>query len=848
MAEENKSNLSRADEMQALAMKSRRSIGLGDLLATRDDAKFEAEIASIKKDVIKNVKQSVPNRFVKLRDVNFSEIIDPDQNKMHLVQRHHLRRIKTKLLKQVKRAVPDRVVEMDALGFHELMEGDSDAARSKLLNFRYRMMKHKVLSMVKRSIPKKVDPTEGKDVWAKVMGETPQSGIIARFQFRSLKRKMLRSLQRSVPKEVSFSDGVKISDIMGDTTVSSKKFTKRYKKLQLKLLKIIGKKVKGAAESGDSMSIGGISMGQPAGSGLNYTSHLDTIVENITSINSQITRFIDSYMAGDMKREENRRELVDVLSGISNNSGLSAAAGGGGDKKKGKGLVGKLLGALGLGVAGLAKGVAAIGGVIGKALGGLIGGLLGGASKGLAKLLKSLSNPKYFIGVAVLGALSGVLFVLGKALATFDSKVDWKSLAIGIGTLGVLSAMVWGLSKLGPKMLIGVGLLYLLSGAIWVLGKALNAFTGIDWKAIAIGGVALLGFTAIAAGLGLIAPLIAIGSLVILALGAALWVFSKAMKGFAEAAAIFLPAMGDFITVMADGTAKVFGAIGETIVAVLDGIATTFERLAAVSGAALIDTSKGIGAIAVAMLGFSTATIGAAIGNLVNKFLGNDPVRRFERFAAIAPGLQLAAQSIKQLGISIKDLDGDALNRGAAALKTFINTIADGFFKKDPLTPLRDLMNILSAADVTQFSALGDVFAGMGIMGKYFNDINYKTMKKIMDLIADTKVDDSLIEFFKEGRKFFTAMSSADLNKMSTIMTPGEAGLVTTGADLNVASKEAPGMVDKIGGIMSAVANSVQTSVNNVVQNSTGDSNSSNFYQNNNVDITRDKSLNGNMW
>lgn len=308
---------------------------------------------------------------------------------------------------------------------------------------------------------------------------------------------------------------------------------------------------------------------------------------------------------------------------------------------------------------------------IGKGIGALgkgIGDLFQGIFVGIGKGLKAISNPRYFIGVAVIGALSGALMISAKAFKKFGGDIDWKNVLYGVGVLGLLAAGLALVGKLAPKILLGSLALIAISGAMFIAGKAFQQFTNINWKGVLIGTVALGVLAAAAFGLSLIAPAIFIGALAIAALGAALIPAAKAFEIFSRAAGPLADAFG----VMAGALGTFIEKVGQTLVNIMTGVADTIERFSNMNGENLKSVAVGIGAIGAALVAFGGGTgLGAILG-----FLAEDPVEKFERFAAIARPLKAAADSIRELNAAIKEFAADDLVAPAAALRIFGSALA----------------------------------------------------------------------------------------------------------------------------------------------------------------------------
>tara|TARA_B100001971_G_scaffold15163_1_gene11913 strand:- start:212 stop:997 length:786 start_codon:yes stop_codon:yes gene_type:complete len=107
----------------------------------------------------------------------------------------------------------------------------------------------------------------------------------------------------------------------------------------------------------------------------------------------------------------------------------------------------------------------------------------------------------------------------------------------------------------------------------------------------------------------------------------------------------------------------------------LNGVASTFERLAAIGGGQLLGTAGGIAAIALALAGFGGGSLLGGIGAGIGAFFGGDPVKKFERFAAMAPGLEITAKSMELLSKGMKSITSMDLDDVVDPLQSFAGAL-----------------------------------------------------------------------------------------------------------------------------------------------------------------------------
>ena len=194
-------------------------------------------------------------------------------------------------------------------------------------------------------------------------------------------------------------------------------------------------------------------------------------------------------------------------------------------------------GARGGGAGGRAGG----GGAGGGAGGGGAGGRAGGGGAGGGGIGSKVAEGLGGLGKGLQGLLSG----LGK----------------GAGQLikGILSGLASGLSSLGkPQVMLGAVTLGLLAGVLYVASQGLQNFAKISWEDMGKGFVTLLGLGALAAVLGLATPLILAGSVAIGALGLSLVPFALGIGAISLA----LPIFTEGLSAMASINGNALGSVG----------------------------------------------------------------------------------------------------------------------------------------------------------------------------------------------------------------------------------------------------------------------------------------------
>ena len=343
----------------------------------------------------------------------------------------------------------------------------------------------------------------------------------------------------------------------------------------------------------------------------------------------------------DIENNVKMDKQTDLLTKIEDNTGKSANVKPSKEDNKSEGKKGGMLSGIGDSLKGLgdsAKGLLALAGALwitAKAMQEFAKVPLGGFIKG-ALALGALVLATRFVKDTKAGetllALGAAMWILSKGLANF-ADIGWGSILKGVLALGAL-----GLVAKMLKDEVGFGGILVLGGmaiALWGLSKALAAFADISWGDIAKAGIALTGLGIALFALGSLWEVLTIGIVVLLAAGAALYVFGAAIKEVGEGLDTFANSM------------KKLGDLGNS--------------------GGLLQAALGITAIGAAMLVFGAAQMGTALENLVSNFLSlgeDNPVEQLEKIGKAGPGIEKAAAGMEKLAKAMKtfaDIKPDAL-------------------------------------------------------------------------------------------------------------------------------------------------------------------------------------------
>ena len=239
--------------------------------------------------------------------------------------------------------------------------------------------------------------------------------------------------------------------------------------------------------------------------------------------------------------------------------------------------------------------------------------------KGKGGLFSGIGDKMKGVGKALTDSAKGMLalaasvWIISKAFQNF-AEVKFEDFMMGIGAIAAITLAVRlaGDSKSAMAFLA-------LGASIWVISKAFQNFAELKWSDV-LKGIAVIGVLALTlAGLALIGPAVLIGAAAMLVMAGAIWVLSKALQNIAETFPVFV-----------------------------DGL----ERLSEIGGASLIGVAAGIAAIGAAMVVFGTGAAIAGLANLVTNLLsiGQDsPLEQLEKISTYGPGIEKAASGLERM-------------------------------------------------------------------------------------------------------------------------------------------------------------------------------------------------------
>jgi len=328
--------------------------------------------------------------------------------------------------------------------------------------------------------------------------------------------------------------------------------------------------------------------------------------------------------------------------------------------------------------------IAMIPGVLGAKLLEVINGekLKDGLS-GLAAGLKKMGTASVLLGAINLSlAAIGLVAIIPGAIAAAAMSLIGKPIELGLKFLSQ------GIGHMGkPQVLLGAIGLALVGASLIPFAFAMQMFSDVDWGAVGIGTLALIGFTAAAFGLG---------AILMSGVGAA--IFGAGVIGIAALGVALIPF----------GIAALAAGAGVKMLG--EGISASVDPILRLSTIDLTSTALGIGAVGIALAAFGAGSAGAGLGSFVGKLLGGDPIEKMERLANIGTKLLVTASAIDTLSstfskfteveVFAKSIDALTLSLGrmneqlektstiklAALAVMSVNTAKSSETTKDPAT------------------------------------------------------------------------------------------------------------------------------------------------------------------
>ena len=285
-----------------------------------------------------------------------------------------------------------------------------------------------------------------------------------------------------------------------------------------------------------------------------------------------------------------------------------------------------------------------------------VGGKAMDAAKTKSKsFTKSLAGGMKDISKGIGSMLNNLSKGIGSVITNLAKAVGKAGAALGKGlgdmVGGALKGIGKGLAAIGsPKALLGTVVLAALGASMFIAGKAFQQFADINWAGVGMGMLALGALGVAAALIAPMAPVIAVGALAIGALGLAL-------VPFAYAVSLAAPAMVELM-----GSFELLNGVDALNVALL--------------GPALVS-------LAVGMAAFSAGGLVGGILDGLGSLLGQDsPFDKLAKIGAAAPAINEMTGNMKGFGTTVEtfndamtQLDGAAISGEFAKMAEGIDTL-----------------------------------------------------------------------------------------------------------------------------------------------------------------------------
>ena len=240
---------------------------------------------------------------------------------------------------------------------------------------------------------------------------------------------------------------------------------------------------------------------------------------------------------------------------------------------------------------------------------------------------------------------------------------------------GALKGLGKGLAAIGsPKALLGTVVLAALGASMFIAGKAFQQFANINWAGVGMGMLALGALGVAAFLIAPIAPIIAIGALAIGALGLAL-------VPFAYAVSLAAPAMVELM-----GSFELLNGVDAKNVALL--------------GPALVS-------LAVGMAAFSAGGLVGSIMDGLGSLLGADsPFDKLAKIGAAAPAINEMTSNMNSFGTTVETFNDAMTQLDGAAISGEFDKMAEGI---DTLNASMAEISLVSLMKMAAMKSFGPV-------------------------------------------------------------------------------------------------------------------------------------------
>jgi len=319
-----------------------------------------------------------------------------------------------------------------------------------------------------------------------------------------------------------------------------------------------------------------------------------------------------------------------------------------------------------------------------------------------APVVKSIISDISAVIIAVAGKIEAIVATIGsvieKILASFDGVVaQIKPIIeqIGLTIETIINAIGDNIGKIGKTI---EGIITSIGDSVTkVVGSISDLITAIGTTISGVidsvvGGIERLAVMSPGNMLGVAAGLVAIGAgLVVFTAGAAvaggvmpspaeLETVAKSIEKFGAIPADNLTKVGTGMQAVGVGLLA-FGA-GGALASLLNnpegliGVAKSVEKFGTIDGSNFAMVGDGITSLGKGLATFGAGGLLAGISEGIGKFFGSsDPVEKFQKFAAIGPGLKDASDGITGLATAMNVLGKSDIAKTADALDDFMGKV-----------------------------------------------------------------------------------------------------------------------------------------------------------------------------
>jgi hypothetical protein len=266
---------------------------------------------------------------------------------------------------------------------------------------------------------------------------------------------------------------------------------------------------------------------------------------------------------------------------------------------------------------------------------------------------------EFAVWVKELGTVEGKGFSIAQVFTSiWDKLKGWLITAGLIYAAFVLIPPIFALMGAGGAAA---------GGGLTGLGAGLSALGGMAPLAAKGIGIIVLAMAGFALGIYLLAKAIeygekgfriffeVVGGFLLDVLGVLVDLIVRLAPHVVYLAAVVGGVLIDAFTIFKDLVIGIIEAISGLITGVFTSIYTTFEKFAEMGRAGGLGMAAlGIIEIGAALAGFGAGSAVGGILSSIGNFFGGDPVKKFQRFAALGPGLTTTAQAMKLLTDSME--------------------------------------------------------------------------------------------------------------------------------------------------------------------------------------------------